>query len=650
MSRAGRRWIRRLTAVLIVAFLAVVAFIGWERTRGNGNGPSLLGPDAVDLGLGDVAVGLYRGFRHTETLKGEPLFVLDSLKTLSLASGWQEIEGVRLQLFRDGEEGPVLTAERASFNIESRDARLEGSIHVEFPSGAFLNTEAGQFRAKTQTFDSEAPVLYVDGPTFGQARRASYDLAENRIRLDGNAAFRTDDGTLLTAPEMVYRRDENRVVMADGVTLTRGPSKVLAPRAVVELAPDDGPPRAIQLLDGVSATTIEQAGGALVTMEAERVVAEVDAGGNWQVDARSSGPWVEVRFRGGPGYYERVIQTMVLGAVVGESGLLSLQTERGVCLFEVPEEGPTRRAEAQTARAWFHDGVMTDVELEGEVEMAAGEHTVHAARARLVQATGLVMVQGDPTGATRVRLSSERGRMTCDQANLFDREGRVEARGQVNGELHEARLFGSAEAPADDEPVRFAGNVVELTDDGATTILRDNARVWQGHRLLLADSVIYRQDAETVAARGHVRATVPADQMDPEADAGQEVVVTSRALDYDAAQRRAEFRGSVRYADPEHSLAANRMTVIFDDNDDISDVEAEGAVEINDLVGGRRLTGQHAHRELATQVITVTGSPAQLVDERGNVASGDSLTWNQADGTVSIGGGSELIYYPEESP
>jgi lipopolysaccharide export system protein LptA len=650
MKSAARAWIRRVSAALIVAFLAAVAFLGYQRTRGNGEEPGVLDADTVGFDAADVAVGLYRGFRHTETLKGRPLFILDSLKTLSLASGWQEIEGVRLQLFQEGEPGPVLTAERASYNIESRDARLEGGIHVEFPDGAFLNTDAGHFRSKNQVFDSEAPVLYVDGATFGQAQRASYDLAQDRIKLEGNAAFHADDGTLITAPYMIYRRDERRVLMSEGVALNRGPSKIRAPRAVVELGEKDGPPKTIQLLGGVSATTIEQASGAVVNMWSDRVTAELDARGNWQVDARSNGPWVEVRFLAGPGYYERVLQTQELGAVVGVEGLISLQTDNGVCLSDVPEEGPPRRAQAKAARAWFRSGLMTDVELDGEVEITAGAQTVNAERARLVQDSGLVMVQADPTGKTRVRLRSERGRMTCDQANIFDREGRVEARGQVNGELEGARLFGAADPADDNEPVRFASNVVEATEEGATTILRDNARVWQGHRLLLADSVIYRHDSETVTARGHVRATFPADQMDPEGDAAKDVVVVARALDYEATDHRAEFRGSVHYADPRHSLSASRLVVLFDEDNRISDVEAEGAVEINDLATGRRLTGQRAHRVLASQVITVTGSPAQLIDERGNVASGDSLTWNQADGTVSIGGGTELIYYPEDPP
>jgi len=180
--------------------------------------------------------------------------------------------------------------------------------------------------------------------------------------------------------------------------------------------------------------------------------------------------------------------------------------------------------------------------------------------------------------------------------------------------------------------------------------LRDNARVWQGHRLLMADEIEYRHETESVTALGHVRATFPAGQMDPEASEDDDVMVTSRSLDYDSSGRSAVFRGAVRYTDPKHSLAANRLTVDIDADSRISDVEAEGGVEINDLETGRKLTGQHAVRNVSLQVITVTGSPAQLTDERGNVASGESLTWNQADGTVSIGGGTELIYYPEEQP
>ena len=172
MSAAGRSWIRHGSTLLIVVFLSAVSFVGYQRTRGNGDGVGSVDPGDVGFDVTDIAVGLYKGFGYTETLNGQTVFILNSLRTLSLASGWQEIEGVRLQLFNKGEPGPTLTAERANYNIETKEARLEGGIHVEFPNGAFLNTEAGRYESRKQVFSSEGPVLYVDGPTFGQAEQA----------------------------------------------------------------------------------------------------------------------------------------------------------------------------------------------------------------------------------------------------------------------------------------------------------------------------------------------------------------------------------------------------------------------------------------------------------------------------------------------
>ena len=52
---------------------------------------------------------MYTGFEYVERVAGKLIFDLMSKRTLGLSSGWHEIEGVRLQFFRDGEKGPVLT-------------------------------------------------------------------------------------------------------------------------------------------------------------------------------------------------------------------------------------------------------------------------------------------------------------------------------------------------------------------------------------------------------------------------------------------------------------------------------------------------------------------------------------------------------------
>ncbi len=644
------RLIRHGTTVLIVAFLLVVAAIGYQRTSRNGNDVGSVDPGEVGFDVTDIAVGLYKGFGYTETLNGQTVFILNSLRTLSLASGWQEIEGVRLQLFRQGDVGPILTAERANYNMDTKEARLEGGIHVEFPNGAFLNTEAGRYLSKQQIFVSEGKVLYVDGPTFGQAEEASYNIAEDRVKLEGNAALRAEDGAMLVAPRMVYRRAEHQVEFSDGVELTQGLSQLKAPKATVWLASNDGPPKRIEMRGGVDVFTTVESTGALVEMWGEKVVSQSDAHGDWHVKILTSGPWVEARFIGGPDYYERLIQTVVLGAVIGPEGIISLQAKEGVCLDEIPMEGPRRWATADSGRAWFNDGQLTDVEFDGSVEIMAEDVLATGQRARLVQSSGLIMLQGNPTGRKRVGLDSDQGQMSCNEATVYDREGRLEARGQVQGELRNARLLGGDSTNMGDEPVRFAGGLLEVSEDGNRYALRENARIWQGHRLLLADDVRYQNSTESVAARGHVRATFPAEHMDPDSSGDADVVIDSRSLDYDAIEGSAVFRGSVHYSDPRHALSANRLSIAFNEGGEISDVEAEGAVEIKDLEMGRRLTGQHAWREVAKQVIIVTGTPAQLTDGRGNVASGESLTWNQADGTVSIGGGTELIYYPEEQP
>lgn len=633
----------------MVGFLLAVAVIGYQRSRGSKSEVGSVDPYEVGIDPTDIAVGLYRGFQHTETVAGQTIFILNSIRTLSRASGWQEIEGVRLQFFSEGEDGPILTAESASFNVETREARLDGGIHVEFPTGAFLNTEAGRFQSRQQVFVSEAPVIYVDGDTYGQARQATYDLKKDRITLDGNAALRAEDGALLVAPKMVYHREEQRVVFPEGVELTRGLSVLRAPRGSVVLSEDEGGPESISLFDGVDIHSVADGTDAVVDVWARTVKVERDPQGRWQISANTIGPWIEVRFSGGPDYFERTMRTLDLGAVVGDEGLLSLEADLTVCLEDIPMEGPLRTAQGETARAWFTDGELTDVELSGAVEIRVDDTVATGSRVRMVQASELVMLQGDPTGRTRVGIDSPRGRMSCDRAALYQREEKVEARGKVQGELMNADLLGGSKSPGSKNPVRFAGELLDVEDDGNRFSLRNNSRIWQGEQILLADEVVLRHAEEEVSARGHVRATFPAAGME-EDDPVEDVVVDARSLDYDGISRRAVFRGSVHYADPEHSLAANRLTVFFDDNNEITDVEAEGAVEINDLVVGRRLTGTHALRSVATGVITVIGSPAQLTDERGNVASGDSLTWNQADGTVTVDGDTELTYYPEEEP
>ena len=646
MSVASRTWLRRVTTASMVLLLIALAVTVSKRFRKFRTPLTAVDSRDVVSEGGDRAVGVYTGFEYVERVAGKLIFELMSKRTLGLSSGWHEIEGVRLQFYRDGGPGPVLISDGASFNIQTRDARLEGGVRIEMPNGAVLTTDAGRFEASSRRFTANSDVYFYSGASFGRARNAAYDLQSDEVILSEGVVLTAEDGTTLTAPSAVYQRSKQTIVFRDGGKVQLRDAEVKAPRMAVVLEENDGPPSRIDLDGGVDARIARLPGGGSVEAWMESAVAQRDPRGRWHIDATTSGPWVTIRFNGGEGYFERTLRTWILRAVIADGGILNVRTERGVCIHEVPAEGPPRWGEAQESRVWFSDGQATDIELLEDVILRAGDLEARGYRARLSPQAGLTMLHGDPTGPERVLLLSERGRVSCDQAQIFNEDGRAEARGNVQGSIADVSIMGDSEASSD--PAHFASEILEVSGEGTVYHLRENTRFWQGHRLLLADDVVYRNDITTVRAAGHVRTTLPASQLELDGSPEEDVVVVARSLDYDQATGTAIYRGNVRYSDPNHTLSAAELTVFFDDNNDVTAVEAVGAVELVELETGRRMTGQRARREVALQAVTITGSPVRLSDEAGNVVSGSSLTWNQADGTVSVAGGTETIYYPEE--
>jgi lipopolysaccharide export system protein LptA len=653
MSKLTRKWLRHATMALILVIVAALVALAVQRVRRMSRPVSGVGAEHLEAGGDDPVRGIYTGFKYVETVAGQLVFALDSVRTLGKSSGWHEIEGVRLQLFTKGVEGPLLTAEAARFNVDTRDASLVGPVHVEFPDGAMLNTDTARFEAESRRLVAESRVLFTNGESIGQAGGASYSLDGNRLELSRGVTVKTADGMTLRAPLVVYLRDTSHIRFPDGCRIARDGSVIEAPIGLVELERNDGPPKRVEFEAGVTARIVEGPGGPITDMWTERLVADRDGSGNWQVEATTGGPWIELVMRGGDRFLERDVKTLLVRAVVGPDGILNLRAERGVCLREIGFEGDPHRAEADSARVWFEGGQPTDTELRRNVVLHAEGVVAQGHRARMSSAAGITMLHGDPTGPGRATLVSERGRISCDQVQMFDREGRIEARGDVQGELYQISLLGTdtdAGENTEPPPVHFASGVLDVTDRGGTFHLKDNSRLWQGQRLLLADEVIYRQSEGVVDASGHVRTTLPAREVDASAAADADVMVVARSLQFSRLENRASYVGNVRYSDPAHTLSANELVILFDDDNRVTGVEATGSVEMVDLASGRKMTGTRARRDIDGQTVHVTGSPVQLTDASGSMVSGSSLTWDQASGRVTMAGGTETIYYPEELP
>jgi lipopolysaccharide export system protein LptA len=147
---------------------------------------------------------------------------------------------------------------------------------------------------------------------------------------------------------------------------------------------------------------------------------------------------------------------------------------------------------------------------------------------------------------------------------------------------------------------------------------------------------------------------MPANQVEAGSSKDAEVLVVARSLHYSRTGQQAVFRGGVRFTDEQHILSTDELLVLFNAEGAVDTIEANGSVDILELANGRRMKGQHARRDCAKKLVHVTGKPVQVIDEKGNLNSGTSLTWEQASGRVSLAGSpdsqTETIIVPEEQP
>lgn len=652
MGDRARSWVRRVTAALMILTVCGVVGLAIQRSK-------RLRPQVVDvapgqlvegsLPRGDEAVGVYHGFEFTESVAGKTIFVLHAEQTLGLSSGWHEITGVRLQLYREGRPDTEVTCDRARFNVQTRAARLFGAVQLHLAGGGLIDTERGRFNSTTRRFTADSPVVLSSPEMVGEAKHVVYDLSRDEIALEDGVVVRENTGRTIHADKVVYSRQALEADFPLGFRLEDSTLSVRSARGHLWMDPIDGRPGRIQLDGGVDFALAGQGGGDGIVGWAQQLNGQRDRGETWHLTAVTDGRWVRFTSFSAEGMI-RTLSTWRLVAVVGPSGILNATSETVSCLMEVSEQGGARSARAEHSRFWFDRGRLTSLLLEGSVELVGEGARATGSRARFLGGEGKMVLSSGERGQERVALVSGKSRMSADRVTFVDRTQEAEAEGAVSGSVQEAGLMGPGDAG--EIPVRFAAGRLHVTENGDRLDLKDNARVWQGRRLLLADEVVFHQGSENLEAFGNVRTTLPSPDVDGTADTSDEALIVARSFDYQRTARVAEYKGNVRYSGTGRILSAAKLTIVFDKDDSMTSLDAEGQVNILDLTQDRKMSGSQGHYDAASKEFTLTGNPVHLVDQKGNVVTGASLTWNQASGTVSISGGeespSETVYHPEE--
>jgi lipopolysaccharide export system protein LptA len=637
--------VRWLTAISIFVVVVGVVSLAVVRARRMQVPIGEIFPPVVpptEYGDPGKAVIIQEGTKTFLTEGGRHIFILSSLTTLGTESGWNEIEGVTLELFQEDGQPVVVSCKSASYNSRTRDTRLRGSVHIQFPNGSFVETDRGYFDSKARVFHTEGKATFSGGGGIGEAGRVLYYLERDQIVLDRGVEARFLGGDRLEAPRVVRYQKNGVIVLPDGCRLTTSGILAEAGEGRLEAKEKDGDIAKFALTRGVVVKGRDVGGSAYIEFIAKRLSGVKDAGNNWQVSAWNQDSWVELSLYEGPGYMYRRIRTWDLRAVVSTVGIQRLVGRQSVCLLDIPEEGPSRTAVADRGVFRMLERLGLDISLEGNVEIFNEIVQASGARADYSGDNGVMIVTGERSHGRRVALASGRGELTCDEVQIDRESGRAEARGRVQGYMDRAQLLGADEREGAGR-LHFAADKLVVDENGKRFHLRDDARAWQGDQLLLADEIIHQYDNDSLRAFGHVRTTFPAPSTDEGGASGGEVLVVARSLDYSKSETEAlaKYTGNVRFTDSGHTMSAAEVRVFFDENNKINLIEAEGAVDLLDVATGRRMKGQNATRDMATQIVTVLGNPVQLSDEKGNQVTGISLTWNQADGSVRVRGDDE---------
>jgi lipopolysaccharide transport protein LptA len=641
------------TALLIGVVVTLIIIGVVQSERGS---PQMIALPTPEIEGGDgqgdgETVRVYEDFEYTESVAGTTVFHLTARRTLGMASGWHELEAVQLELFQTGTKSGTLRCERAQFNERTHDAKLSGGVHLELSGGGFLDTPRGEYTARSQTFSAEGEVFFAGHQMIGHSGGAVYRQRDDLIELTGDVLIQREGGGVVVCPRLIYNRDTTFVRFPDGVDVAFGPSLVRAPVATMDFRGDDGPVERVAFEGGVEITGAETAAPTTIEGWTERLVGTRDAAGLWQVLMTTTGPWIEMHLKGELGALRRTVQTQRLRAVVDETGPQTARASEQVCIESVPVEGPRQWSSSEKATLRFRQGTLTDAELRQNVELYGDGMTARSAVARLLAGSAVTVLQSAPDGNNRAVITSGDARVSGDRVEIRQRQGVAVVEGAVQGQMENLDLLGvPADAVQSPEPVLFAADTLEATTGGSVLHLKDNARAWQGSRLLIAEEIIYRQEQARLEAFGHVRTTLPAVELDPTAGPQDEVLILARSLVYDRVAGSIVYSGQVSYTDTLHTMTAERLRILQDEENAVTVITATDKVTITERATGRRMEGDEARYDVAEGRMLMTGDPVYLIDEKGNAYSGSTLTWDRSSDRVTLSGGTETIYHMEEQP
>lgn len=639
------RWRNVLLAVLglVVAALVGLYYVGRQAT------PPAEAPAGTETSSARVdeladTVAASDAFDFTQTIEGRPVFSLHGDRFQANREGVVDLEGVRLRLYREGQEY-VVASERARYDGNSQEATLTGGVDLQGTDRFALRAPRLQMLRGGKVVRADGPVAFRLGDAWtGGAGSLEIDVGTDRFTLSGEVSV---EGTpragtaavALRAPRLILDRPGRVLRAPDGAKIAQGASWLESRDWELFLAADGETPQLLRLDRGVGGSLAE--GGVEGAGRSE--LRATDA--RLEFDIATGRP-ARLMLLGAPRSPARMDTATDAGTVQGLASLelevqfregqpASLASSKTSYFAEYVEgvEKPIRSGRADSFAADLADAELIRVVLTGGVTLTDPQFRGWGERALIDLETGRAELLGEPA-----RLETDRGELAAPHLIHSRATGLLTAADGVRALLRRdvaAALSGMGWRG--EQPVQVQAKEGVLQERPRGFVFRGDVRAWQGSDFLLADQLRGQEEGRVLTASGAVKTMLSPDET-ADKSAAQPIEVSAGNLTYREAEGEIVYAGGVQAVQSGRVLSCDELTVVLHSDRRLKSMAAAGKVLLRETASGRVVQATRADYDLAAGTIDFVGEPVTLNDPQGARMTGHRLRYDLATSAARMTG------------
>lgn len=611
------------------------------------------------------ATTVLSGFDYTETVRGKPVFRIQSQRTVGfgpaagLAPERYALEKVHLTVYPEQGAPVAVEAEQADYDAKSKAAVLKGNVRWSDDKGGLGETETVEYRPDSRLLVANKQVHFAQGSFEATAQSGSYDLGRREVQLAGpvrGTGTGQDSGGLssLAADSAVYRRADLLIELTGNVSAAGQTGDRLAcDRLLLQLDPEG------KRLEGARAHGHVSG----------RLVSSAAAGGPTPAPGTIPPPRDYAGDQGvlfyGPDGRPRRLNLVGQPASVAEGGRRVTAETIDVELAEgkpvtanahgrVELAAPPNEASADHAVVRYGpSGEIVAVELSGGVRVRGDGKAAMADRAVQVPDRDVWLLTGSASASATVQ--SGGSRLSAPRIEIGQKSHTVTAEGGARAVFTPEKDRPAPAYPVGDpgKPTYGKAARIALDDGSKIATLSGAASLWQEGSSVSADDITLNDAERSLVAVGNSRAVLPpADAAGDKASAppraatdkkgsaaaakAESTVVTSGSLHYKDAASQVTFEKDVVLTRGLLRASAADGAAWFDKDHKVERVELTGSVSLDDAAAGRKGKADHAVDSPKLDRTVLEGNPAVVTDPEGNRVAGATLTITERGRRVEV--------------